>query len=148
MPISPLQFLQMKERTEAARRVKLRQAPTSEPAERETGPTGLHRQIEDWCRQQWPPWKVLKARTDMKSTLPVGAHDMTIYASSGRLFNVECKAKAGKWSKAQRIWATELRALGHVVHGVSSLSEFLALVLQDTEVPETKEDKNRQKVPI
>jgi hypothetical protein len=134
----------MQERTEAARRVKLRQGE-SEPAERETGPTGLHRQIEDWCRQQWPPWKVLKARTDKRSTLPVGAHDMTIYADHGRVFNVECKAKAGKWSKDQRVWATELRVLGHVVYGVQSLDEFLALVLKDREVVDLEGDKNRQK---
>lgn len=137
--ITPLEYLQMKERTEAARQVKGRQPDGS--AERETGPTGLHRQIEDWCRQQWPVWKVLKARTDVKSTLPVGCHDLTVYASGGRVLSVECKAKGGKWSKDQCVWAAELRALGHVVHGVESMGQWLALAKAPAQGIESQSDK-------
>ena len=98
-------------------------------AEIETGRDGLHQQIMDFCNSQWPRWKFIHSRTDQKSTVEIGSHDFTIFLPSGRWLLIECKAKHGKLSPGQRVWAYELAALGHVVYVVYSLGEFKRLAL-------------------
>jgi hypothetical protein len=95
---------------------------------KEVGKGGLQEQIQKHCAAQWPPWKIIQARTDKKSTIGEGIHDMSIYACGGRVFNIECKAKGKKPSPKQREWSAELRKLGHTVHFVWSLKEFLEIV--------------------
>lgn len=88
----------------------------------------LHTQIIAHCNAQWPPWNVIHARMDKASTLEAGAPDFTIQLPAGRTLCVECKTKSGKLSEAQRNWAHKAKALGHTVHVVRSLAEFLALL--------------------
>jgi len=87
----------------------------------------LHKEIMDWCDAQWPRWKYIRARSDQKSTIAVGAQDFTIFTPGGRVLCVECKRSGTKQDRDQLCWATELRILGHTVHVVRSLDEFLKL---------------------
>ena len=88
----------------------------------------LHAQIIAHCNAQWPPWNAIHARMDKASTLEAGAPDFTIQLPAGRTLYVECKTKTGKLSEAQRNWAHMAKALGHTVHVVRSLADFLALL--------------------
>ena len=97
----------------------------SKPVERESK---LHDHIIDFCFEQWPRWKVVFARTDKKSTLPVGCHDMTIFASERRVFCFELKAKGNKPDKDQQVWHKELEMLGHHVHTIYDYATFLEIV--------------------
>lgn len=99
-----------------------------EQAKRETGKGGLHAQIVEWCGKQWPPVKFIQARADKKSTIAVGACDFVLFLPAGRTVLVECKAKNGKLSKEQAIWAKELEMLGHTVYLVRSMADVLAVV--------------------
>ena len=97
----------------------------SNPVERESA---LAKAILAHCAAQWPRWKVKFARTDKKSTLPVGCHDMTIFANDGRIFCFELKRGKEKPSHEQLIWNAELANLGHLVHVIRSMPEFLDAV--------------------
>ena len=97
-------------------------------ARREVGKGGLQEQISKWCRGQWPPWKIIQARSDQRSTIAVGAHDMTIFAPNGRVILIECKAKGKKRTGEQTVWEYEMRMLGHRVHLVYSMEQFRQIV--------------------
>lgn len=98
------------------------------PAEREVGKGGLQEQIQDWCNAQWPKWVCDFPRTDLKSTLPVGRHDATVWGVFPKCILVETKAKGKKRTTAQLAWAMLLEQLGWKVHVVYSMEEFLAIV--------------------
>jgi hypothetical protein len=98
------------------------------PDDAVTQESPLHRKIMDYCEEQWPKWKYIRARMDKRSTIAVGAQDITIFASRGRLFCIECKSKSGKLDPDQLIWRKEMEMVGHPVHLVRSFSEFLELV--------------------
>ena len=100
-------------------------------AEREVGKGGLQEQILAHCRAQWPKWKVIQSRSDQRSAIAVGAHDMTIYLPKGAVLNIECKAKGKKQSKEQLSWAKELEMLGHFVYVVRDLNFFIGLAQQE-----------------
>lgn len=102
-------------------------APPYAAAERETGHGGLHGQVQAYCRAQFPRWLVIAARTDQRSTIAEGAHDMTVFLPGGRVLCCELKAKDGKLSTAQRGWRLEMERLGHVVHIVTSLERLKEL---------------------
>ena len=97
-------------------------------AEHETGKHGLQAQIMDWCDAQWPRWLYDFPRTDLKSTLPLGRHDATIWGPFPTCYCCETKAKGKKQSEDQLVWATKMRAIGWTVHVLYSLEAFLALV--------------------
>ena len=65
---------------------------------------------------------------DLPSTVEVGSHDFTIYASGGRTFKIECKTAKGKLSNEQLGWAHEMSLNNHTVHVVRSFEEFLEVV--------------------
>jgi hypothetical protein len=124
--ITTEQFLEIAQRLN-----KNRPAPTVAPkqqAEREVGKGGLQEQIQQYCVKQWPRWKIIQARPDQKSTIAKGAQDMTIFASRGRIFCVETKAKGGKPSADQLAWAKEMEMIDHKVHFVWSFEEFMQIV--------------------
>lgn len=81
-----------------------------------------------FCDAQWPRWKILRARRDKPSTIPVGCQDDTVFASGGRVFLLELKKKGGKPDADQLIWHKELEMLGHKVHVIRSMTEFLSIV--------------------
>ena len=85
----------------------------------------LHDQIIFHCDTQWPRWKYIRARPDQKSTIAKGAQDFTIFLPGGKTAKIEVKAKDGKPSDDQQIWAAEMKMLGHEVHIVRSFDEFL-----------------------
>jgi hypothetical protein len=88
----------------------------------------LHQEIIDFCKAQVPRWKFIRCRMDLPSSIEVGAHDFTIFASYGRVFSIECKTAKGKLSNEQLGWAHEMNLNGHTVHVVRSMEEFLAIV--------------------
>lgn len=92
---------------------------------REIGPTGLHKKVLDWCNSQWPRWVVIHARTDKKSTLPEGCHDLTVLGPKKKFILIELKSATGKRNRAQQIWAAQCLALDHEVKIVRSMDEFL-----------------------
>ena len=55
-------------------------------------------------------------------------NDFVILASGGRVLFVECKSRTGKLSPAQVALKCQAETLGHTVHVVRSLVEFLKLL--------------------
>jgi len=102
-------------------------AQSSKLATRETGKGGLNEQIAEWCKAQWPKWVILSARTDMPSTLPLGAHDMTVFGPYPKIILCENKSSKGKRTIEQQHWARYLEILGWQVHVVQSFEQFLEL---------------------
>jgi hypothetical protein len=94
---------------------------------REVGAGGLHEQIIKHCNEQWPRWKFRHSRTDKKTHEELGVEDFTVFLPMGRTLHVECKAKGGKLSIDQAGWINEMSKLGHTVHVVQSLDEFIQL---------------------
>jgi len=85
----------------------------------------LHDDIMRHCDKQWPRWKYIHARMDQKSTVAVGSQDFTIFASGGRTFCIEVKTRNGKLSEDQLAWRKEMEMLGHTVHLVKSMEQFI-----------------------
>lgn len=96
----------------------------------------LREQIMAYCAKQWPRWLVISARTDVASTIAVGAHDCTIFAPM-KIFCMELKRANGKLSEAQTAWAFEMSRLGHQVFVVRSMDEFMAIVTLEKLADET-----------
>ena len=92
----------------------------------------LHDKISAWCDSQWPRWKYVHSRMDQPTTTAKGVPDFVILAPAGRLLLIECKARDGKCSTEQLGWHKEAEMLGHTVHIVRSLEEFIALTQQQT----------------
>jgi hypothetical protein len=92
----------------------------------------LREQILAYCASQWPRWKVKTARTDMPSTLGVGVHDLTLFASRSRTFCIELKSSRGKLGPEQRDWKYELFLVGHEVEVFTTFEQFLALIEKPT----------------
>lgn len=88
----------------------------------------LHQDICNHCDAQWPRWKVIHARMDKKNTIGIGVHDFTVFLPRGRMLCIECKAGNEKLTHEQLVWRKELEFLGHTVHVVRSMQEFLTLV--------------------
>jgi hypothetical protein len=90
----------------------------------------LHDQIIDFCNSKFPRWKFIHARMDKRSTVAVGSQDFTIFLPNGRVLCVECKRKNEKPDQDQLIWHKEMEMLGHVVHVVRSVEEFVSVTKQ------------------
>lgn len=124
MGISPFQFQQMLstlERNKRQGRTADKEAPDLEST--------LADEIRRHCNAQWPRWKIITARTDKRSTIELGAHDMTIFLPGPRTLCLELKSKTGKRTEAQLAWAAELKLCGHTVHCIRTFQEFLDLLL-------------------
>lgn len=128
MPVTPEQYRDMLVRLDKNRGRESEQPRLLEAAENEVGHGGLQEEIANYCNRQWPRWKFVQARADKRSTIAEGCQDFTIFASHGRTFLIECKAKDGKLSEAQRNWHKEMEMLSHTVFVVRSLEEFKLLV--------------------
>lgn len=122
---STTEFLNIQARLDAGRKKPVSGAGQ---AERETGRDGVQRAIMDWCDSQWPAWAYDFPRTDLKSTLPLGRHDATVWGPFPKCFLIETKAKHRKLSSDQRIWIKKLEMLGWKVHVIYSLDEFKKVV--------------------
>lgn len=62
---------------------------------------------------------------DRPTTNGAGTPDFIILADGGRTFYIECKSKTGKVKPDQRIMHAVANKLGHTVHTVRNLNEFL-----------------------
>ncbi len=96
-------------------------------AERETGPGGLQKKIQDWCDAQWPRWVCDFPRTDKPSTVAPGRHDATVWGPHPVCLLIETKAKGKKQTPDQLVWAARMRAIGWEVSVVYSLEQFVEL---------------------
>lgn len=88
----------------------------------------LHQDILDWCAKCSPRWIVFRGSMAHKTYRTPGEPDMIVAADGGRTFYIECKTRTGKLSPAQqaiRAWAD---LLGHKVHVIRSLKEFIEIV--------------------
>lgn len=117
--ISRQQFIEME-----ARLARTHPPPPSNAAKRELE---LHDQIIKYCNEQWPRWKYIHANPTDRSTIAPGAQDFTIFLPGKVVLCIECKAKTGKQSDDQLIWACEMKRLGFTVEVVRAFEEFVAL---------------------
>lgn len=88
----------------------------------------LHREIIDYCNSQWPPLPFIHARMDQRSTIGAGCPDFAIMLPGGKVLLVECKRRTGKVSMDQAAWHLLAQGVGHTVHVVRSMEDFLKLV--------------------
>lgn len=103
-------------------------ASIGEPVEQEMK---LHEDIMSYCMAKSPRWMFIRARSDKRSGIAIGANDMTIFMGDGKVLCVECKSKTGKLTKEQLIWREEMRLLGHTVHEVRSMEDFFKAVKEE-----------------
>jgi hypothetical protein len=97
--------------------------PVTQAAERERA---LHDDIQDECKRR--RWLCLHGSMAHKTMRTVGEPDFTILADVGRVFFVECKTATGKLSPEQLALKCWAEMLGHEIHIVRSLDEFLKIV--------------------
>ena len=86
----------------------------------------LHEKIFDECRQRG--WIALHGSMAARTCRTLGEPDFVILADRGRVLFVECKTRTGKLSPAQAALKHHAGKLGHPVHVVRSLEEFLKLL--------------------
>lgn len=83
----------------------------------------LHEKVFDECRRRG--WIALHGAMSERTHRTLGEPDFVILADLGRVFFIECKSSTGKLRPEQaalHVWA---RRLGHEVHVVRSIEEFL-----------------------
>jgi Holliday junction resolvase len=83
----------------------------------------LHRQIaEEIKRRGWLAFHGSMAHSTFRTP---GEPDFVILADGGKVILVECKSRTGKLSVDQQAIAAWAEKLGHKVHVVRSMQEFL-----------------------
>lgn len=88
----------------------------------------LHDQIMEHCRSR--RWVVIHSRMDRPTTQGLGVPDFIILIEDGKLLLVEAKARQGKLSIEQIAFGIRAEQLGHKVHVVRSLANFIDLTSQ------------------
>lgn len=86
----------------------------------------LHNDIKQHCKNKG--WRYVNARMDKRSSIGEGICDFIIAADNGRVFWIECKSKTGKISLGQSTFIVWLLKLGHTVHVVTNMDQFLEIV--------------------
>jgi len=112
-------------RNEGPSRVETRngERATRNGAEREAS---LHEAVFDECRRRC--WIALHGSMAERTCRTLGEPDFVILADGGRVLLVECKSRTGKLSPAQFALKHHAEKLGHTVHVVRSLEDFLKLL--------------------
>jgi hypothetical protein len=85
----------------------------------------LHAQVFDECRRRG--WIALHGSMAERTCRTLGEPDFVILADAGRVLFVECKSRSGKLSPAQAALKHHAEKLGHMVHVVRSMEEFLRI---------------------
>ncbi|MBI1178737.1 hypothetical protein GC207_14990 [bacterium] len=85
----------------------------------------LHDAVFDECRRRG--WIPLHGSMAARTHRTEGEPDFVILADRGRALLVECKSRTGKLSPAQAALKHHAESLGHTVHVIRSLEEFLNL---------------------
>ncbi|MEY2408251.1 MAG: hypothetical protein QOF48_921 [Verrucomicrobiota bacterium] len=83
----------------------------------------LHEKIFNECRRRG--WIALHGSMAERTCRTLGEPDFAILAHGGRVLFVECKSRTGKLSPAQAALKHHAEKLGHAIHVVRSLDEFL-----------------------
>ncbi len=86
----------------------------------------LHAEIFDECRRRG--WIALHGSMADRTCRTLGEPDFTILAEAGRVLFVECKTRTGKLSPAQNAMKFHADKLGHTIHVVRSMQEFLEIL--------------------
>ena len=86
----------------------------------------LHEEIFDECRARG--WIAMHGSMAERTCRTLGEPDFTILADAGRVLFVECKTRTGKLSPAQAALKFHAEKLGHTIHVVRSMEEFLKLL--------------------
>jgi hypothetical protein len=86
----------------------------------------LHEEIFDECRRRG--WIALHGSMAERTCRTLGEPDFVILADGGRVLFVECKSRSGKLSPAQAALKHHAEKLGHTVHVVRSVGDFLKLL--------------------
>jgi len=86
----------------------------------------LHEEIFSECRRRG--WIALHGSMAERTCRTLGEPDFVILAGGGRVLFVECKSRSGKLSPAQSALKFHAEKLGHTIHVVRSLGEFLKLL--------------------
>jgi Holliday junction resolvase-like predicted endonuclease len=86
----------------------------------------LHEAVFDECRRRG--WIALHGSMAERTCRTLGEPDFVILADGGRVLFVECKSRTGKLSVEQAALKHHAEKLGHEVHVVRSMAEFLAVV--------------------
>lgn len=103
-----------------------RRMPNKAPAGGVEKEAELQEAIIEECRRRG--WIALYSRMDKPTTARIGQPDFTIIADNGRVFFIEAKRKGGKLSEEQAALHAWASRLGHSVHTVYSLNEFMEAV--------------------
>jgi hypothetical protein len=88
----------------------------------------LHAHIIEYCKARG--WICLHGAMHKRAWRNLGEPDFQIYADKGRCFLVEAKTKTGKLRPEQvgmAIWAVKL---GHKIHCVRSMDDFLLAITE------------------
>lgn len=88
----------------------------------------LHQDIMDYCERKWPRWLYFHGSTAHRTKRVLGEPDFQIYGDRGRFWLIEVKRADGKLSPAQMGAAMLAEKLGHKIHVVRSMDDFLKLV--------------------
>ncbi len=86
----------------------------------------LHYEIIKECKARG--WLYFHGSMAHATRRSIGEPDFTVLSNKGRVFFIECKARNGKMSPAQMGVALQADILGHKVHIVSSITQFLSIV--------------------
>lgn len=123
MSFSNAEFLEMQARCDRSRKVICENLEAPRGVSKESD---LHDQIISFCKSKG--WIYFHGSMAHKTHRCSGEPDFQILADGGRVFLIECKTKIGKLSPEQaglKIWAERL---GHTIHVVRSLEEFLEVI--------------------
>lgn len=85
----------------------------------------LHERIFAECRRRG--WLPLHGAMSERTHRTLGEPDFMILADGGRVLFIECKSAVGKLSTEQQALHAWMRKLGHTVHVVRTMEEFLIL---------------------
>jgi hypothetical protein len=108
----------MQARCNAARQISVATSAVENEAE-------LHTQILDYCSSKG--WIAFHGNMARATGRTLGEPDFEILIDGGRFLLIECKTKTGKLSVEQQgmiLWAEKL---GHKIHVVRSMEEFVCL---------------------
>jgi hypothetical protein len=86
----------------------------------------LHEAVYAECRRRG--WIAFHGSMAARTHRTLGEPDFVILADSGRVLLIECKTKTGKLSPEQAAMIAHAAKLGHRIHVVRSVKEFLEVV--------------------
>lgn len=122
MPITSTQFQEMVDRV-TRNKGESKEIIASDAEEFESE---LHNRIIRYCKDNG--WVYFHGSMAHRTRRQIGEPDFTIVADRGRVFFVEAKSANGKLRPEQRALQAWMLKLGHVLHVVRSMREFLKLI--------------------